>query len=1015
MVSKSKIYLCSGVCSAVLFLVTLAIGILTVAFLDGILLSQAAKQVGMTPSTYENWGQIPGGYKANVTRRYTFYNFTNPFEVFYFNETPVFVELQSQLYAENSNLLNPSYQPQEDSDATSVDFQFQFFATPIAVSPNDTVTTINLGPLGFWYSAPRLPDYQIASYGISALVANLELDIVTTLQSAAIQFQCAKSFEESVSSIFIPSDINDPDLQSLIWNDDIHGLGNLSTLVQWVHAIANGPDSGSATILGDYFYLTYSQLIGLFGPESFLYTCVNGVNATVADGYNCSTIPCDPNYFVTVQWATQVITADPAAQILTPRPSVTFFNHTVQGYPEIAYYQNASFLNNSEINQTEYENVTWTVELATQLLYFSPNPDVLATNPNTLLHFGNEAFLYQYGEAFDALNNITDLTILQPVMDRFGLPSLQHAHVLWSYMKYIKFGFIERTQMNGTIPDLIIGEFASTALYDNHIAVMDNIPFDLTARIIMNNITNAQLNCSTLLQSSSIILQESQANTICGSPYFIPFDIDAIEILYAACYHPNGPEFTEVIDSLQGNITRGQLLSFCGTFGETSFMTYAQFADLYLKNHYGCAAAYPNATRCSQRELAVMQWSNSTISQNVPEMLNDTFTSSMTIADWYPDLVPTPYEYLPALNKLARNFGNDTSAIQPIPYNIANQVLTFNTLFNEITVQGAFISFNNQDWDWFEETLFGLAPYPLILYLRYVMMELSMGGFAQTRSVGDLLWGYNDTFLTKIKNRSPLDSGDPSLANLVTLAGPNCTDPDSFQFAASMYTGINESSLTRNFITINQEPFITYNHIYFNGNETVSEFISPWAANITLQGTDGVINSPGLQTSDNVNIYISDLNFQSALTYSGNTEDYFDLQAYRYNLPANALENVTNNPANEQWYSDRWDGLINISMIHRAPLFVSKGHFLDVDPFLQNAVVLYPNASTNVSITPTEADNLYVDIEPYSGGAVGTLASLQINYEYSQDPLFASPNYAMLPVLLTQRGMSFTQDMVKRI
>lgn len=1010
-IKKPKILLCCGICTTILFFAMLGLGIFTVAFLDGVMLNMAATQVAMTESTYDNWGQIPGGYKANVTRRYTFYNFTNAFDVFYFNDTPVFYELPSQLYAENANLLSPVY----GTDGSDVDFNFQFFATPIVASPTDNVTTLNIGPLGFWYSAPTLPDSQIAAYAISALVANLYLDIVTSVNSAAIQFQCAHTLNETITNVFEASGILDPDLQNFIWNDNIHGLKAMETIAQWVHAIANGPDSGSAKILGDYFYLDYTQVSALFSPGNFLNKCVTALNETIKNGYNCTTSPCDPNYFIAVQWATQNITNEPAAHIMEAAVSVTFYNDTVDGYPEISYYLNESFLNKPNINRSEYADLKWSVEDATRLLYFSPDPDVWATNPDTLLHMGNQAFLYYYGEAFDALNDTSNLEPLQPIQDRFVLPSLQHAHVLWNYMKDLKNECIIRNYMNGTLPDLLIGEYAAAALYKNMMAVLDNIPFDLTARIILNNITNAQMNCSQLFDASSIQIDAGQAETICAAEYMTPFDLSVVGILYTACNHPNGPEYQEILDTLGKDVlNRTQLTTFCTTNGANTFMSFRVFSETYLKNFYGCGSLYQGATRCSNRELAILQWSNSTISQRVPEMLTGSFTPSMTIADWYPDLVPQAFEYLPVLKRLERNFGNDTSAIQPIPYDIANQILTFDTLYNEVTIQMVFISFRNQDWDWFEDVLFGVKPYPLVLYFRYVMMELAFGGFGQTRSVGDMLWGYNDTFLTGIKNKSPLDSGDPSLNNLVTLAGPNCTAPDSYQFTASMYTGTNDSSLTRHFISINDLSFINYNHVYFNGNETVSEFISPWAGNITLEGTDGVINTPGLDTSDNVTIYISDLNFQSSLTYSGNTQDYSNLQSYRYILPPQALQNSTNNPNNTMWYSDKWDGLINISLIHRAPLFVSKGHFLDVDPFIQNAVKMYTDSSLTTPITSSDADNLYVDIEPYSGGAVGTSASLQINYEYKQDPLFASLNYAMLPIMLTQRSMGFTDDQVNK-
>lgn len=52
----------------------------------------------MTPNNYNIWGEIPGDTNSLVIRNYTFYNFTNPWEVFFNNATPIFVELGPYSY-----------------------------------------------------------------------------------------------------------------------------------------------------------------------------------------------------------------------------------------------------------------------------------------------------------------------------------------------------------------------------------------------------------------------------------------------------------------------------------------------------------------------------------------------------------------------------------------------------------------------------------------------------------------------------------------------------------------------------------------------------------------------------------------------------------------------------------------------------------------------------------------------------------------------------------------------------
>ena len=54
-------------------------------------------------------------------------------------------------------------------------------------------------------------------------------------------------------------------------------------------------------------------------------------------------------------------------------------------------------------------------------------------------------------------------------------------------------------------------------------------------------------------------------------------------------------------------------------------------------------------------------------------------------------------------------------------------------------------------------------------------MEVGFGGLTQKRTPNDLIFGYEDPFLTKMKALDPMLGGDPSITTLVMVNDPNST------------------------------------------------------------------------------------------------------------------------------------------------------------------------------------------------------------------------------------------------
>lgn len=77
-----------------------------------------------------------------------------------------------------------------------------------------------------------------------------------------------------------------------------------------------------------------------------------------------------------------------------------------------------------------------------------------------------------------------------------------------------------------------------------------------------------------------------------------------------------------------------------------------------------------------------------------------------------------------------------------------------------------------------------------------------------------------------------------------------------------MFTGKNDSSLTRFYAYINGKTTTTVNYSYWDGNQVVNSTKSPWAVEDHFIGTDAFQVSPGVDTSDpnaNMSIFITSL------------------------------------------------------------------------------------------------------------------------------------------------------------
>ena len=99
-------------------------------------------------------------------------------------------------------------------------------------------------------------------------------------------------------------------------------------------------------------------------------------------------------------------------------------------------------------------------------------------------------------------------------------------------------------------------------------------------------------------------------------------------------------------------------------------------------------------------------------------------------------------------------------------------------------------------------------------FVKFVVVEIGFGGFTQTRSARELLFGYEDPFLKTLHDLDPMQGGDRSLQTLVMINDPNSTLENASQ-SQSMWTGYSDPVLTRNFISNYNYDYVTFNKTYY--------------------------------------------------------------------------------------------------------------------------------------------------------------------------------------------------------
>ncbi|KAI6653529.1 Lysosome membrane protein 2-like [Oopsacas minuta] len=226
-----------------------------------------------------------------------------------------------------------------------------------------------------------------------------------------------------------------------------------------------------------------------------------------------------------------------------------------------------------------------------------------------------------------------------------------------------------------------------------------------------------------------------------------------------------------------------------------------------------------------------------------------------------------------------------------------------------------------------------------------------------TKSVREILWGYQDSLLNKLKNS--FISNFVNIPTDIVQLQSNGTDQ---LLPTIISTGVG------NLNNLNQ-------YIMWENQTSLDKWGSRKAR--LLYGTDGHLFHPNISREENITAFIDQIYRSGYFSYERDI-DVHGLNCYQYGIPYEEMANSTINPQNKGFYSFGPSGLFNFTVYapFNLPIFISKPHFLDADAIVfRNIIGLKPNRTKHDS---------YVNVEPLTGFVLGAAKQLQFNIQLNR-------------------------------
>lgn len=273
-------------------------------------------------------------------------------------------------------------------------------------------------------------------------------------------------------------------------------------------------------------------------------------------------------------------------------------------------------------------------------------------------------------------------------------------------------------------------------------------------------------------------------------------------------------------------------------------------------------------------------------------------------------------------------------------------------------------------------------------------MSMYMGSIGttlfMTHTVQELLWGFKDPLLTRLKTVKP-DTDE----YFGLMLNKNGSDDGEFVY----HTG--------------EQNYLDFGRIYSWKGEKILSFWKTNQSNM-INGTDGSAFHPFLSKEERLNVFTPDLCRSIHMRFEKEVE-VKGIPAYRFTPPRDALASGKNNPENEGFCLTPKncldDGVLDVSVCRQgAPVVVSFPHF-------HLGAEMYTKAIDGISPVH-ERHQTFLDLNPTMGVPVRAMKRAQINIHLERVtgfPLTRKLNSTIFPIVFLNESMLIDDASAARI
>lgn len=274
----------------------------------------------------------------------------------------------------------------------------------------------------------------------------------------------------------------------------------------------------------------------------------------------------------------------------------------------------------------------------------------------------------------------------------------------------------------------------------------------------------------------------------------------------------------------------------------------------------------------------------------------------------------------------------------------------------------------------------------LLLEVLASFHDPNVDGLFMTRTVRELLWGYDDPLLQKLKFIAP---GLDTRFQLVSNTTASSLLPRTQDLVNTGMYNISE----------------IWNTEAWNNNTVITSWRAPHIEHV--QGSDGIQFRPNLKSGDSITVWAPEV-FKSAVLVGNSTVSLDGVDLLRFwPDPTQGAPNPT--------YFQTYHGLMNVTSplaagpggragVAGPPVFLSNAHFCDVDPAV---------AETVVGLNCSESEHVtFLDVEPITGITMRAAKRLMMSTQYGPEWRAVEPHVrnTFLPIFWVEEKSEASAD-----